>query len=178
MYVITKIWFCASQRPKQVRKIRKMINYKYYVVLKEKADQLLRRNNAPHPHPPMEFMWVMQWCTSSTASLLLRQGWGLWRHLHWKSGPRPGEGTFLGDPGDVDQMCNPPGNGFIQEWRPDTGCTQGRTLVSSPDQSLSHRVSFSSTFVRDWAAHSLRFLFLTKMWNAGVARVWEIDLDV
>lgn len=44
------------------------------MVLKEKADWLLRRDSAFFC---MDLMWVMQWSTSSTASSLFRQGRGL-----------------------------------------------------------------------------------------------------
>ena len=51
-YVITKIGLWASWRPKQKRKIRNMINYKCHVILKEKADQLLRRDKT-------FFSWIL-----------------------------------------------------------------------------------------------------------------------
>lgn len=145
---------------------RKVINYEYHMVLKEKADQLLRRDSAFFC---MDLMWVMQRSTSSTASSLFRQGRGLWKPLHWKSGPWPGEGTSLEDPEGVDQMCNPPMTGYIQQWHLDSGRMQGPTPASSPNYSP------CTVFL---LAHSLRLWFPTKTWNAGFASAWEVDLDI
>lgn len=127
LHVITKIWFWASWRPKQERKIRKVINDKYHKVLKEQADQLLRKNNTCFC---LDLMWVMQWSTSPIASSLWRQGQALWRPLHWKLGPWPDESTSMGDPEGADEMCNPSTNGFVQEWHPDPGRGSSRNLVS------------------------------------------------
>lgn len=61
-YVITKIGLWASWIPEQKWKIRNMINYQCQMILKTKANQLLRRNKTFFC---MDLVWVMQWSISS-----------------------------------------------------------------------------------------------------------------